>query len=188
MISLTQVQGPTAPAVTLADFKQHARITETAEDATLTRYLVAAQRTVEGLVDRALGEQKLLLVLDAWPEDGILRLPRPPLVSVESVKYLDTAGVEQTVLATDYVVDKGGLQGAVFRIGTTWPEVLAVPGAIRVAFTAGAAAAAPPEALQALILLASHWSENREPVNIGSTPADVPFTVDALVAIARWHV
>lgn len=222
IVTLIQTTAPTATVVTLDQLKAQCRITSNLEDTLLGAYLVGAQRLVEGRTDRALGAQDLLLVMDAWPDgrdesslaylradipmgfgiglgffgyptaDGVIRLPRPPLVEVASVKYLDPTGTERTVASTDYIVETAGMQGIVFRtpIGSTWPIAAHLPGAIRVAYTAGDpdAVPAPPEALQAILLLAAHWSENREPVSIGSTPMVLPFAVDALIDLAKWHL
>lgn len=192
MISVIQTTAPEALAVTLEELKGQCRITSNLEDTLLAAYLVRAQRLIEGRVDRALGQQDLLLVVDAWPEDGVFRLPRPPLVDVASIKYLDPTGTERTVAETDYIVETAGLQGIVFRtpVGSSWPTAARLPGAIRVAYTAGDpdAVPAPPEALQAILLLAAHWSENREPVSIGSTPMALPFSVEALIDLAKWHL
>lgn len=68
----------------------------------------------------------------------ILRIPKPPLISVQSVKYL-LDGVLTTLATTEYVVVKDGLFGYIARAdGVTWPTTIdAHPGAVEIAFTAG---------------------------------------------------
>jgi len=189
MINLSVLEAPSTTIVTVDELKANSRITDSAEDLFLASCLAAAQRVIEGRTDRALGEQKLRLVLDAWPEDGVIRVPRPPLKSVEFVKYVDAAGVVQTVTAGTYIVDGGGWPGIVHRIGSSWPSCASIPGAIRVDLTAGGVTGmpAPKEALQAVLLLATHWYENREPVNIGNIVNELPFAVEALITLARWQ-
>ena len=51
-------------------------------------------------------------------------------------------------------------------------------------YTAGAAAASVPATLKrAVLYLAGHYYENREPVSFGATPADVALTVNSLIAV-----
>jgi uncharacterized phiE125 gp8 family phage protein len=59
----------------------------------------------EGATDRAFLTQTWDYTRDGFPDDTVLELPKPPLQSVTHVKYLDTAGVEQTWPATHYVVE-----------------------------------------------------------------------------------
>lgn len=47
-----------------------------------------------GWLGRSLGPQTLRLTADCWKN---IRLPYPPVISVNSVRYLDAAGDEQTV-------------------------------------------------------------------------------------------
>src|SRR6185503_2523734 len=67
-----------------------------------------------------------------------LKVPLPPLVSVDSVKYLDTDGTEQTVDPASYVVSGIGGQGYItLASGAAWPTVGAFPDPVVIRFTAG---------------------------------------------------
>jgi uncharacterized phiE125 gp8 family phage protein len=104
----------------------------------------ARQRQTFG---RALLEQEWELILDAFP-DGEIELTKPPVISISSVKYLDQAGAEQTLLSTQYVLDADLLPGYLLPAeGVSWPLTRDVANAVRVRFKCGygaTAAAVPP--------------------------------------------
>ena len=104
--NLTRV---TAPAPVFANNEMinlHARIDSGDEEDILTHYVAAATQTVEG--PRGIG---LALVTQTWrqslagfPDDGIV-IEFGPVQSVESITYIDTNGVQQTLSPADYVYD-----------------------------------------------------------------------------------
>src|ERR1051325_1611605 len=67
--------------------------TNTTGDPELLTLISEARDLVETLLNRALLQQTWRLTLDAFPCSDVLRLPRPSLISVTSVKYLNTSGV-----------------------------------------------------------------------------------------------
>jgi uncharacterized phiE125 gp8 family phage protein len=81
--------------------------------------------------------------LSALPYGGIIELPRPPLQSVTSVTYLDTAGEEQTLDADTYTVEApAGSHAARGRVvlnsGGSWPTTIDDGRfAVKVRFVAG---------------------------------------------------
>lgn len=84
-------------------------------DSENTEALLAVQSAVEDLeqhTGRSYGVRTYDLVLDKFPGDDYICLPMPPLISVASVKYIDSSDVEQTlVLDTDYSVYGVGQEG-----------------------------------------------------------------------------
>ena len=81
---------------------------------------------------------------------------------MESVKYLDAAGVEQTLSPLDYLVDTASMQGYIVpAYGKAWPDTRGQINAVTVEYTAGSDAA--PHALKAWMLLAiGEMFANRE--------------------------
>jgi uncharacterized phiE125 gp8 family phage protein len=66
-----------------------------------------------------------------------IELPYPPVISVDSIKYLDGDGVEQTVDASDYVLMQDDYVPYVFATGG-WPTDNADrPDAVQVTYTTG---------------------------------------------------
>lgn len=119
-----------------------------AEDALITRLILAATERAEHETGRAIMEQEWELVLDAFPAAEI-ELAKPPQISITSVKYLDPSGTEQTLLSTAYTLDALKLPGYLFPAnGTSWPATQDVANAVRVRFRCGLAST--PAALLAL--------------------------------------
>lgn len=92
-------------------------------------------------------------------------LPQPPLISVDSVKYIDVDGNLQTLASTDYKVDTVTEPARLVpAYGKNWPATRNEINAVEVTFTCGyGAAAAVPEAIKAWIKLRlGAMYENRE--------------------------
>ena len=145
-----RITTPTEP-VTLAEAKLHLRVDGTDEDAPIQGLLSAARATCEDRTEGTVPVPGWRLTLDAFPD--AIKLPRPPIVSVESVKYIDTAGVQQTLSPLDYVVDTVSSPGYIVpAFGKAWPETRDQINAVEVEYTAGSAT--PPAAIKAWMLLA----------------------------------
>lgn len=111
-------------------------------------------------------------------------LPMPPLQSVTpiapvvigGVKYLDYAGVEQTLVEdTDYMIDTYSEPGRITPCyGEVWPVTYPVIGAVRIVYKAGYGdtAATVPESIRNWIkAFAGALYENRETVLVSSGTA-----------------
>lgn len=147
-MSLKLITAPTALAVDLATAKLELRAQSgSAEDTLLTRYITAATERAEHETGRAVMDQEWELILDAFPAFEI-ELAKSPLRSITSVKYLDIAGVEQTMLSTAYSLDADKLPGWLFpAVGTSWPATQDAANAVRVRFRCGYATT-PAELLE----------------------------------------
>lgn len=180
---------PATEPVTTAELKSHLRVDSTDEDTLIASLGTAARQYVEEQTRRALVTQTWVLKLDEFPEsDGEILLPRPPLVSVSSVTYVDTAGSTQTLSSSVYSVDTTDTPGRItLAYDQTWPTVRDQRNAITVTYVAGyGAASAVPDALKAAIkLLVGHWFTNREGVVTGTIATEIPMAVDALLAPYR---
>jgi len=177
--------------VTVAELKAHARITSgSVEDTYLTTLITAATDVVQRLTRRQLINATYAFGLRQWPSgNGPIELPRPPLSSVSSVTYVDSDGTRQTMDAGDYAADDARQPGRVEPVyGEVWPSARDEANSILITYVAGygAAGSSVPAALrQAILLMATHLYEFRDPVVIGGSVAEVPRTVDALVSPYR---
>ncbi len=169
MGALTLVQAPAVEPITLDEAKAQCRVELdfAADDTLLESYIVAARRYCEGLQNRAYITQTWELAISAWPDRDFIRVPLPPLQSVEGVLYYDVDGAEHTLDAGDYIVDTRRQPGRiVLAHGKAWPSRLLRPAnGIVIQFTAGygdEAADVPQEIRHAMLLLIAHWYENRE--------------------------
>lgn len=110
--------------------------------------IAAAREWIEGFTGLAMVMQTLEMSLDAYPSCGYLELPRSPVISVDSIKYTDSSGAEQTWDAVNYQTDIVMVPG---RIGiayggsvpSTWRSAF---GAWRIRFTAGHQVGSPDDA------------------------------------------
>lgn len=150
--------------VSLAELKTHLRQTgsDAPEDSLLVDVLAGAREWCEAYCGRALAPQTLELFLDTFPADAIA-LPRPPLVSVTSIKYKDYLGVETTVSASDYIVDTDSDVGRVVpAYGVSWPSFTVYPvNPIRIRYVAGYTTA-PAAVKDAIKLYAGLLYVNRD--------------------------
>jgi uncharacterized phiE125 gp8 family phage protein len=121
---------------------------------------------------RALLQQTWDLKLNAFPCADWIELPKPPLLSVTSVSYMDVSGATQALtVTTEYTVDAPAgprcQRGRVVRAyGTIWPTTRDQVHAVTVRFVSGygaAASAIPPLLHQALLLDAERLYHGGEP-------------------------
>lgn len=98
-----------------------------------------------------------------------IQLPFPPLISIDSIKYLDTGGVQQTLASTVYKVDTVSEPARVLpAYGQAWPSTRQEINAVEVLFTCGfASAALVPEGIKSWMKIRiGTMYENREEVAI----------------------
>lgn len=150
-MAIKLITAATTLPVTLAEAKLHCRIDDTDRDALITALITAATEMAEQhMGGRAVMPQTYELTLNAFPD--ALELTRVPVVSVTSVKYYDTAGVEQTLPGVMYTLDITDDTGPAWVTpvyGGDWPETRDQNGAVVCRYVAGYAnAAAVPEPIK----------------------------------------
>ena len=148
MMTVRVITQPAAEPVTASECKLDARVDGATEDSLFTSWIAAARQQVEAAARRALITRTLELTLDEWPADGVILLPFPPLASVTSIKYVDSAHGEHTLDPAAYVAVTEHEPGFVMPAATgAWPGGLRARAAVRVRFVAGygATAAAVPD-------------------------------------------
>jgi uncharacterized phiE125 gp8 family phage protein len=137
-MNLHQSQLATWSPVTLADAKQHSRIDIDDDDALITAQLAAAVVRGEQVTNRQFAPATWTLKLDAFPGTDTIELPKPPLLSVSSIQYVDTDGATQTFSGSDYSIDRTSEPGrVVLGFGNSWPSARAQPDAITITYVAG---------------------------------------------------
>jgi len=186
-MGLQQVN-PTAAAVTLDEAKAHLRIDGDSDDADLSRFIVAATDYIEQETRTSLLAQQFVQTFDAFPAGRVIQLLRPPLASVEAVKYLDADGTEQTLSDELYRVDIVSRPGRiVLSFGASWPATASEANAVRVEFTAGHGnvSQVPPLLKQAVLLMVGHMFENREAA-IDRRIDTVPLAVESIVRLFEF--
>lgn len=187
------VTAPTFPAVTATELETHARAAGQPSDQ-LAGHVKAATEWVERVTGRKLVTQTWKLFLDAWPCGDRICIPFGNLQSVTHVKYTDVTGAQST-FSTDYWEASTSREPGVLALsyGCSWPSsTLRVLDPIEIQFTCGwtTAEAVPADLRAAILMLATHFYENRSAVEIGDssvvTSKKVEMGVDAL--IANWRL
>lgn len=112
---------------------------------------------------------------------GIGRLPIGPVTQIESLKYIDGAGVEQTVEAGLYTHFTDRLD---LVPGARWPQLRGDAGGVRLRFKAGHDRI-PPPVKQAVLLLVGQWYRHRMAINVGNIVNELPNGVKALLGPYR---
>lgn len=173
---------PTWQVVTTESQKDHSHIDTDADATLLQSYIDAATEFAEKEQDRCIRQATWTAVYDCWPSCGVFYLPKPPLVSVTSITYYDTAGASQTLATSYYVADVVSEPGRIQLVEAP-PSIDDRPGAITVTYVAGYAnaAAVPAITRHAIRQLSSLWYRDREPVVVGAGVAVIPFSVQDLL-------
>jgi uncharacterized phiE125 gp8 family phage protein len=177
-MTLKLITAPATEPLTVSEAKLHLRVDHSTDDAVITAMITAAREQAEHALQRALMPQTWETVLDGFPADSIIVLGLVPVASVTSVKYLDTAGAEQTVSAANYSLDAETVPGRILPdAGYTWPSTQDdTLNTVRARFVAGYAnAAAVPAGIKAWMLLQiGALYRNREAFAAGITVAELP--------------
>ena len=150
--SLRRIVPPSSNPVSLEEVKRALDLgDDTGSDVELAELIPSAVEIVERDCQRALVSQTWRLTLDAFPHEIELRMP--PVMAVESVKHIDSSGIEQTVSSSDYHVDTTTAPGRIWPV-TLWPSGVADdrPNAVSVTFTAGYPGSIPKTAWLAIML------------------------------------
>ena len=180
-----QVTAPTVEPLTIAAAKLQVRLETTADDPLVLDAIRAAREYCESFADISAATTTWRLTLDAFPiggewtwgvqganpdtpwsgygAAGLIRVPRPPLQSVTTIKYVDLNGTLQTLASTEYRVDADSMPARITpEYGKIWPVTRPVIGAVQVNYVAGYTTV-PEKVLQAIRLLFAAYYERREP-------------------------
>ena len=161
---LTVVSPPSA-LVSLADAKQHLRVTSSYEDALISGQILSAVKWAETYLRRTLVTAQFDWTFDCFP-GGVIEVPRPPLQSVESITYLpDGGGAAVSMDSADYTVDAAAEPGRIApAISTSWPETAHQIAAVTIRFTAGygGPGTVPDDIRQAILTKLGALYQNRD--------------------------
>ncbi len=185
-MALVLKTAPGIEPVTRDEAKLFAQIEDTREHSLIDLLIVAARIYAEQYTNRQFVTATWYLYLDGFP--AMIRPPRPPLQTAGfSIKYIDTAGTEQTLSSSLYQVDVENKPGRIApAYAQVWPSVRTqTQNAVTVEFQAGygATAADVPEPIrQAIMLLISDGIRYRQATFDGQRFTKVSWAVDALLS------
>lgn len=124
---LNLITGPAVEPVSVDNVKLHAHIDHDVEDDLIASWIKAARMAAETFQWRSYYTQKWEMVFDTYPPAEVY-LARPPLISVESVKYYDTDDTEYSFDLNDLIIDTGSCPGRIsLAYSVVWPSTVLRP-------------------------------------------------------------
>lgn len=171
--SLKILTEPASEPVTTTEAKAHLVVEHTSDDTLIATLITAARKHVEARTNRALVRQKWRLYRDSFADS--MDLHKQPVISIDSVNYVDTDGVAHTVGDDTSPVDGSAYyeldssNGYVLKVyGATYPPPRNQTNAVWVDFWTGYAdtsaspqGTVPADLRIAILLLVEHMYEHR---------------------------
>jgi len=128
---------PAREPLDVVDVKSHSRIDINDDDLLIQWHIAAVRKKIEKEYNLALITQTWTMYFDFLPMTCI-EIPKRPVQSITSVKYLDGNNQLQTLDPLTYKVDLNSRPPRIVRwYNSTWPYVIPQPSAIAVEFIAG---------------------------------------------------
>lgn len=176
--TLVRTLAPSVEPVTVEQVKMHAHIDHDVEDDLIAGWIKSGRELAEGFQRRSYYYQAWEMIFDYFPPLPI-NIPRAPLISIDSIKYYDTAGDETICDLDEFIIDSSSQPGRLSHAyNYFWPSVTLQPmSAVKIAFTSGyseagtttaspegtgaAIEAIPQSAKDAIILYCTYRNENR---------------------------
>lgn len=206
--NLVQTSEPAEEPVDLARVKSHLNVSIDDDDDLITGYIAAAREWCEKELRRAFVTRSYDVLFDGfysfprefltpeWQERpslpiwGAIQLPKPPLIAIDAITYLDPNGNPTVLPPSQYRVIKGGRGAGTLTpaYGFSWPISRIEIGSVVISYHAGYGTAQNvPQAIQsAILLIVGGLYRFREPVtDVAMIP--IPFTVKALLSTHRWN-
>ena len=139
-----------------------------------------------GAINKSLVTESWALTLSSV--SGDIDLPVTPVQSVTTIQYWDTDNVTQTLTVADFTLtsdeDRATLSP---NTGITWPSTYVRDDAVTITFSTGfgdAGSDVPASIRQAIILIVSHWYQNRIAVSDVNAKV-VPMAAESSIAMKR---
>jgi len=175
--------------LSLADAKQYLGVDAgyTDEDTLIQGFITAAREYCEKFCNRTfVTSASRSMVFDRFPgwqhhHSHIFRLNYSPVLSVDSITYLDVNGQQQTLDPSVYVVDLNSIAPRIaLASGQAWPQTINEINTVVVNYTAGYPDGVPQPIIAAMQLLIGLWYDHRSE---GAAPGltSIPFGVESLL-------
>jgi uncharacterized phiE125 gp8 family phage protein len=189
-VDLIRVDEPTDNVLQLEDVKVHLRVPEddTSEDDHIRALISGVEDYTQTTCKRAMMAQAYEMYLTEFPDSGVIRLPFPPLLSVDAITYFDSEGAEQTLATDQYIVNAKATPARVsLAPNCYWPSTQVRDMAVKIAFSVGhdTADEVPDRVKAAMLLYIGDLFENREASIVGTITAKNP-TAERL--LSSWKL
>lgn len=146
--NLTVTTGPTVEPITVAEAKDHLRVSVSTQDTMIGTYVQAAREWVESFLGRSLVKQTIRLDLPCFSDR--MYLPRGQVRSVTTVKYVATDGTLTTLATSTYATHIANEGGSYVDLAynANWPTTRTQADAVQITYIAGYAPLGSPEDLR----------------------------------------
>jgi uncharacterized phiE125 gp8 family phage protein len=177
---------PAAEPLSLDEALQHCRADKDIENEWFEDAIASAREDAEDYLRRAIIKQTLQLTFDGFPELPV-KLPRSPVISVDSITAYDIDNTATTIALTNFIVDTKPSPAIITNVEDyTWPDIeLRDLNSFVIQYTAGyasSAAGVPKFIKNAMKIHVCHFYENRA----GET--DLPDAFKNLLAKKRLYL
>ncbi len=183
-MALVLTTGPALEPVSLDEVKAHLRIDHVDEDVLLASLVTTARIHLETRLGLSFITQNWMLVLDQWPDAPNIFLPLGPVQQITGITLYDSSDQTSVIDTASYALDAISQPARlVWRGAMPKPAPQRAYNGIEISLTTGFGANAldvPQPLRQAILLLVSHWYENREPVGLASEIREIPQMVSML--------
>jgi len=197
MVKRIQRAEPTSEPVTLAEARDHLRLDTFGSPAThpeddlISLYISAARQFCEDYLGHSIAYRTSVIYFDRL-KDKFIDLGEWPVSSVDLFEYVDSAGSEQTLVSSAYVLDSASAPARVYSVGD-WPSVkTSVPNVATLTVTAGYTDGESPNTFpfpksikNAILLMVGHLYENRQ--QVGQKMDSLPYGVEDLLNLHRTN-
>ena len=177
---------PTAEPVTVAEAKDHLRVTSTDDDTYIETLITVAREMVETYTRTIWTEQTLIIDYDQFPAEDTIEIGSDIgwVKTLESVRYFDKNDVDTLYDASNYYFDGKSKPARIIKKTTaSYPETSTRPAAVYIEVTTNPQYT--PKAInQAILLLVGHYYENRQEVT-DRKQYTIPKAVDFLLSPYR---
>lgn len=180
----TLITPTTTEPLALAETKLFLRVDFSDEDTLIANLIVSARQKFEQETGRQLTTATWKGFLDSFPQysHNAIEVAKNPLLSVASVLYVDSSGVEQTWDSAEYDIQvfagPKAQRGMISpKSDFFYPITRRIPNAVIVNFNAGygpAASDVPQEVKLSLLSWVAHLYKNREAFITGTIVSEMP--------------
>jgi uncharacterized phiE125 gp8 family phage protein len=185
MMTLEVTVQPAIEPVTLEQVKEHLSWDNDHFDAWISERITAARIQFEMETRVPLITRTVTYFGDSFSD--VIEL-MPKLRSVNTVKYIDVNGDQQTVDPTVYDIDTKGIVGSIYpAYNKCWPCARYHKNSVEIEFTAGFGGfgSVPENIQQAISALIGTWLQNRESVVVGVQFGDLNKAYDSIASLYR---
>jgi uncharacterized phiE125 gp8 family phage protein len=175
--------------VTIAECKSNLRVQHAADDTLIDSLIAAATDYVSapnGAINKSLVTESWALTMPSV--SGDIDLPITPVQSITTIQYWDTDNVTQTLTVSDFTLTSDEDHATLSpKTGTTWPSTYVRDDAVTITFSTGFGddgSDVPASIRHAIILIVSHWYENRLAVSDANSKI-IPMSAESIIAMNR---